>query len=244
MVVKVAPNNGVWTISDQPDFSYKVSTFKKVNNQEVEEVEDKITDRLVNNISQGVIYVTADKQTFQVNRQNLINYEFDDIIKDDYPNQKLKFDIQFQLQANQVNPYKVERFNYNYTLIVPGPQTTTTQGALQEPGSLVLVSDTSSGGLPNFSGEEYYNIKKPAGGYLTFKFTCPGLKTKNDPVVRVAGTSTKKTISVEESPNTKYTNLITVDGIGALVLSVSYTSSLYEVNGRALAASAQINFTL
>ena len=244
LVVKVAPNNGVWTISDQPDFSYKVSTFKKVNNQEVEEVEDKITDRLVNNISQGVIYVTADKQTFQVNRQNLINYEFDDIIKDDYPNQKLKFDIQFQLQANQVNPYKVERFNYNYTLIVPGPQTTTTQGALQEPGSLVLVSDTSSGGLPNFSGEEYYNIKKPAGGYLTFKFTCPGLKTKNDPVVRVAGTSTKKTISVEESPNTKYTNLITVDGIGALVLSVSYTSSLYEVNGRALAASAQINFTL
>jgi hypothetical protein len=63
-------------------------------------------------------------------------------------------------------------------------------------------------------------------------------------VVRVAGTSTKKTIRVEESSDTKYTNLITVDGIGSLVLSVSYTSSLYEINGRPLAASAQINFTL
>jgi hypothetical protein len=244
LVVKVAPNIGVWTIYDQPKYSYTVSTFKTVNNKEVEEVEEsKINDTLVNRVSQNVIWVTPDKQTFQVNRQNLITYEFDDIIKDDYPNQKLKFDIQFKLDAYQANPYSSQTKNFNYILIVPGPQTTS-QGELQEPGSLVLVSDTSSGGLPNFSGEEYYNIKKPAGGYLTFKFSCPGLKTKNDPVVRVAGTSTKKTIRVEESSDTKYTNLITVDGIGSLVLSVSYTSSLYEINGRPLAASAQINFTL
>jgi hypothetical protein len=242
--VKIAPNIGVWTIYDQPKYSYTVSTFKTVNNKEVEEVEEsKINDTLVNRVSQNVIWVTPDKQTFQVNRQNLITYEFDDIIKDDYPNQKLKFDIQFKLDAYQANPYNSQTKNFNYILIVPGPQTTS-QGELQEPGSLVLVSDTSSGGLPNFSGEEYYNIKKPAGGYLTFKFSCPGLKTKNDPVVRVAGTSTKKTIRVEESSDTKYTNLITVDGIGSLVLSVSYTSSLYEINGRPLAASAQINFTL
>jgi len=244
LVVEVAPNNGVWTISDQPKFTYSVYTFTKVNNQETEKFEEKENDgRLVNRVSQGVIYLTPDKQKFQVSRQNLITYQLDDVIKDDYPNQKLKFDIQFQLQANKADPYKVERLNYNYTLIVPGPQTTS-QGELQEPGSLVLVSDTSSGGLPNFSGEEYYNIKKPAGGYLTYKFSCPGLKTKNDPVVRVAGTSTKKTIRVEESSDTKYTNVITVDGIGSLVLSVSYTSSLYEINGRPLAASAQINFTL
>jgi carbamoylphosphate synthase large subunit len=89
-----------------------------------------------------------------------------------------------------------------------------------------------------------YNIVKPSGGYLTFKFACRGLETKNEPVVRIAGTSTKQNITITKNADTKYTNLINVNGLGNFQLSVRYTSSLYEINGKALAAAAQINFTL
>ena len=243
LVVQVTPDNGVWDIYDQPKFSYRVSTFKTVNNQEVEVVDDRITDTLVN--SPNVTYVSADEQTFQVNRQNLITYEFNDIIEDDYPNQKLKFNVQFNLRAYQSNPYKSESKNFNYVLIVPGPSSQTLLGNdLQQPGSIFLVNDTNNVEFPNFSGDEYYNIVKPSGGYLTFKFTCRGLKTKNEPVVRIAGTSTKQNITITKNADTKYTNLINVNGLGNFQLSVRYTSSLYEINGNALAAAAQINFIL
>ena len=243
LVVQVTPDNGVWEIYDQPEFSYTVSTFKTVNNQEVEEVDDTITSTLISGPNET--FVSTDKQTFQVNRQNLITYEFDDIIEDDYPNQKLKFNIQFNLRAYQLDPYKSEPLNCNYVLIVPGPSSQTLLGDdLQEPGSLFLVNDTNNVEFPNFSGDEYYNIVKPSGGYLTFKFACRGLETKNEPVVRIAGTSTKQNITITKNADTKYTNLINVNGLGNFQLSVRYTSSLYEINGKALAAAAQINFTL
>jgi hypothetical protein len=243
LVVQVAPDNGVWNIYDQPKFSYRVSTFKTVNNQEVEVVDDRITDTLVNR--PNVTYVSDNEQTFQVNRQNLITYEFNDIIEDDYPNQKLKFNVQFNLQAYQLDPYKSESLNCNYVLIVPGPSSQTLLGSdLQEPGSIFLVNDTNNVEFPNFSGDEYYNIVKPSGGYLTYKFACLGLETKNEPVVRIAGTSTKQNITITKNADTKYTNLINVNGLGNFQLSVRYTSSLYEINGNALAATAQINFIL
>jgi hypothetical protein len=243
LVVQVTPDNGVWDIYDQPRFSYRVSTFETVNNQEVEVVGDRTTNTLVN--GPNVTYVTPNRQTFQVNRQNLITYEFNDIIEDDYPNQKLNINIQFNLQAYQTDPYKSEPLNVNYVLKVPGPiSQTILENDLQEPGSIFLVNDTNNVDFPNFSGDEYYNIVKPSGGYLTFKFACRGLETKNAPVVRIAGTSTKQNITITNNVDTKYTNLINVNGLGDFQLSVRYTSSLYEINGNALAAAAQINFTL
>jgi hypothetical protein len=243
LVVQVTPDNGVWEIYDQPEFSYTVSTFKTVNNQEVEEVDDTITSTLISGPNET--FVSTDKQTFQVNRQNLITYEFNDIIEDDYPNQKLKFNIQFNLRAYQLDPYKSEPLNCNYVLIVPGPSSQTLLGDdLQEPGSLFLVNDTNNVEFPNFSGDEYYNIVKPNGGYLTFRFACRGLQTKDEPVVRISGTSTKQNITITKNADTKYTNLINVNGLGNFQLSVRYTSSLYEINGKALAAAAQINFIL
>jgi hypothetical protein len=243
LVVQVTPDNGVWDIYDQPRFSYRVSTFETVNNQEVEVVGNRTTNTLVN--GPNVTYVTPNRQTFQVNRQNLITYEFNDIIEDDYPNQKLDINIQFNLQAYQTDPYKSEPLNFNYVLKVPGPiSQTILENDLQEPGSIFLVNDTNNVDFPNFSGDEYYNIVKPSGGYLTFKFACRGLETKNAPVVRIAGTSTKQNITITNNVDTKYTNLINVNGLGDFQLSVRYTSSLYEINGNALAAAAQINFTL
>jgi hypothetical protein len=138
LVVQVTPDNGVWDIYDQPRFSYRVSTFETVNNQEVEVVGDRMTNTLVN--GPNVTYVTPNRQTFQVNRQNLITYEFNDIIEDDYPNQKLDINIQFNLQAYQIDPYKSEPLNVNYVLKVPGPiSQTILENDLQEPGSIFLV---------------------------------------------------------------------------------------------------------
>jgi hypothetical protein len=97
------------------------------------------------------------------------------------------------------------------------------------PGTLVKVSETSSGGLPNFNGPDYYNIKKPAGGYITLQFTCTKLINKSGVEVYSIPSIDKQNITIVNNSDTKYTNVVTVDGLGNFQAKVPYTSEDYVV---------------
>jgi hypothetical protein len=92
------------------------------------------------------------------------------------------------------------------------------------PGTLTKVSETSSGRLPNFNGPDYYNIIKPAGGYITYQFSCTKLISKGAPEVYSIPNLDKQNITITNNSNTRYTNVIEVNNIGEFQLAVDYTS--------------------
>ncbi len=106
------------------------------------------------------------------------------------------------------------------------PVQTSTSGPTK-PGSIVLVNETSSGDLPNFSGPDYYNIKKPAGGYYTFKFSCTKLISKGEPSVYTTNVD-RQNITVTRNSSTKDTYVIVVNNIGNFQLEILYTSEDFK----------------
>jgi hypothetical protein len=120
------------------------------------------------------------------------------------------------------NPQNVpQSFNFNFT---PIPLTTQTQ-----PGALFKVSETYGENLPNFNGDDYYNIKKPTGGYITYQFTCTGLISKGSADVYSIPSLDKQNIIITNNTNTKYTNVIELNTVGVFQLEVRYTSEDYVV---------------
>jgi hypothetical protein len=120
----------------------------------------------------------------------------------------------------------VQSFNFVYNKLVRDlPVTTIFE--LTPPGSLVKVYESNDVNLPNYSGRDFYNIKKPAGGYITFQFTCEGLISKGAPEVFLIPELDKQNITVTNSDNTKYTNVINVNNLGKFQLAVEYTSDKY-----------------
>ena len=93
------------------------------------------------------------------------------------------------------------------------------------PGSLIKVLETQSGVLPNFNGPGYYNIEKPAGGYITLQFTCTNLINKGNFEIYSIPNLDKQTITITNNSGTRDTNVVKVNGLGVFQASVDYTSN-------------------
>ncbi len=106
--------------------------------------------------------------------------------------------------------------------------------------SLVFVQRSDEDVLPNVSGKEYYNIKRPDGGYITYRFTCPRCVISKVQVVLAREQTTIQNITITNNSGTKYTNVIDVNTSGLCELQVTYNNA--DVAGTFTAKSG--SFTL
>ena len=210
--VKVNPEVTGWKINNTNLYSYtinevvegpnntiKLNQVKKLDNQKLEQ------------------FVSEDQQEFIVNEQQMIEL----LNLNDYKISTTKTIVFITLTAvpddRSVNPENVT-LNFTFELNIPSV-------VKRGKGRLTLVSDTNSGGLPNFNGNSYYNIEKPNGGYYTYQLTpTTNLTVLKTEIVRVPEIDTM-TITITNGPNTKYTNLIRVSALGEFQLAIRYIES-------------------
>jgi len=214
--VIVAPNVGVWTISSTQTLTY---SYKKItrgpNNSEIKTEQKTGTQSLTG-------FVTNNGQTFQFTKASA-DVLFNGLIPEsDRINSEINCQIQVTaVPADRVTNPQNQTLPFNFNVVYP-KQVTNTQ---TEPGSLVIVSQTSSGDLPNYSGDDIYNIKRPAGGYITLKFSCTNLIQKGAfGLVSLPGLE-YQTIRITNNAGTKYTNLIETDARGTFQAEVKYKSN-------------------
>jgi len=197
----------------------------------------------INNNTTKVLITTVDTTVSDYVTNNIFTITSDDVKKLLITNPIYPFNsspikvgqivtIQFGVTANAVDKAKYPKptnqsFNFNFTSQkVDSPITNISE--LTPPGSLVKVYESNNVNFPDYNGPDIYNIKKPAGGYITFKFVCNGLLSKNTPEVFLIPELNKQTIKVTNDTNTKYTNVIEVNNIGKFQLSVGYTADGYR----------------
>jgi hypothetical protein len=73
------------------------------------------------------------------------------------------------------------------------------------------------------NGWQYFNIKKPAGGYITFKFDAPEFSTANYGGKFIVNLNNNLvSYSLGGGADTKYTNLVTVNDLGEFKLKIEY----------------------
>ena len=230
LTVNVGSGIGVWNITNAVKMTVSTFDVTTINNRTVQTlkttIETTISNYVVNNV-------------FTITNENIKNILFDNPIspfdtKKINPGQVVS--IQFVIQANAVDKVKYpqtteQSFNFYYNKPVTSSSLTGLSPAEllskileNQPGSLVKVGESNNVDLPNYSGPSYYNIKKPAGGYITYRFVCSGLLTIQPPTVTAIPSLDEATITITNNSGTKYTNVIEVKNLGTFQLGVRYTS--------------------
>jgi hypothetical protein len=230
LTVNVNSSVGAWNMDNLVKMTVSTFDVKTTNNRVIETTsgtfETTISNYVVNNI-------------FTITNENIKNILFDNPIPP-FDTNKIKpgqvVRIQFVIKANAVdkikNPQATEQsFNFNYNKPVTGssliglsPAELLSKVLETQPGSLVKVGESNNVDLPNYSGPSYYNIKKPAGGYITYRFDCPNLISVKAPTVVAIQSLVDATIIITNTPNTKYTNVIEVKNLGTFQIEVRYKS--------------------
>jgi len=225
LTVSVNPSVGVWNIKNEVKMSVSIYELKARNNN--------ITE-VLKTTTEIATFTYVVNNVFTVTHQDIKTILFDNPVSpfNTTPiNPGEIVSIQFVITADAVDKVKypkptVQSFNFVYNKLVTDlPVTTISE--VTPPGSLVKVYESNDVNLPNYSGPDYYNIIKPAGGYITFKFNCVGLISKGAPEVFLIPELDEQQITVTNTDNTKYTNVINVNNLGKFQLGVGYTSDKY-----------------
>ena len=218
--VKINPQETGWVLSPNPDMKYVV--------YELEEVNGQVTRKY---ISQSVIGVGGQvtNNQFNVTLNDVESYFISNIPKIEG---KTQIDIVFILKAykGQEQPV-VQQFPFKvwYTLPnqsqvpvvnVPSSQTLPTF----PPQKIAFIKIGESTELQG-RGWDYYNIKKPDGGYITYQLTTQ--EPFDEPKAinnRVLYAETYEIASYGGSGGaaTQYTNLININKLGNFRLQVQY----------------------
>ena len=218
--VKINPQETGWVLSPNPDMKYVV--------YELEEVNGQVTRKY---ISQSVIGVGGQvtNNQFNVTLNDVESYFISNIPKIEG---KTQIDIVFILKAykGQEQPV-VQQFPFKvwYTLPnqsqvpvvnVPSSQTLPTF----PPQKIAFIKIGESTELQG-RGWDYYNIKKPDGGYITYQLTTE--EPFDEPKAinnRVLYAETYEIASYGGSGGaaTQYTNLININKLGNFRLQVQY----------------------
>jgi hypothetical protein len=230
LTVNVGSGIGVWNIENAVKMTVSTFDVTTTNNRTVQTlkttIETTISNYVVNNV-------------FTITNENVKSMLFDNPIPP-FDTKKISVGqvvtIQFVIKANAVDKVKYpqtteQSFNFYYNKPVTSSSLTGLSPAEllgkileNQPGSLVKVGESNNVDLPNYSGPSYYNIKKPAGGYITYRFVCPKLLTTQSPTVTEITNLNDATITITNTPGTKYTNVIEVKNLGTFQLGVRYTS--------------------
>jgi hypothetical protein len=221
LTVRVNPDAGGWRIGTQPEIADNIK--KVIPGPDNKYIEDTFSSGDGGSL---VGYVSTDQQQFSISLQQMN----DELVLNTYSESDIRAYTEIKLYLTPVDRVKNPQdviLSYNFNVFKTDKKAgdpviaATTQ---TPPGTLVKVSETSSGNLPNFNGTDYYNIRKPAGGYITYQFACTKLISKGPTEVYSIPNLDKQNIRITNNSNTKYTNVIEVNNIGTFQLEVRYTS--------------------
>ena len=219
LTITVNPEAGSWVINDIPTFSYDYKINQTQNNSN-STILTTTTYEGNNKALEG--YVSSDGQTFSIDREDFINSQFD-IDREEFKDVLLRINTMIYLEATPLdkenNPKNFER-QYPFEIVIP-PSTP------PNPARILEVSNVSDIALPSLQGENFYNIEKPNGGYITFEFVCENVIMKQSPKVFSIPENTEQVITVQNNGNTKYTNLITLKSLGQFQLGIQFEVSQY-----------------
>ena len=227
LTVSVNTDAGVWNIKKFVKMTVSVFNRTVVNNNTSQTLKTTVETTLSNYVVNNIFTITHDNIKTLLFDTPIVPFNTTPIKPDEVVS------IQFVITADAVDKVKypqptIQSFNFVYNK--PVTDSPSSPAALlasvlnNQPGSLVKVGETFSGGLPNYNGTSYYNIKKPAGGYITFRFVCPNLLTVKPPTVTAIPSLDDATIIITNNEGTKYTNVIEVKSLGTFQLGVRYTS--------------------
>jgi len=218
LTVNVNPNAGAWTI--QSDVNMNISVFNEVitNNTKTEKLNREAKTILSNNVINNVFNITYSEVA-----DILINKPiepFKTLAIKEGQIVKIQF-VVHAIAADKVKyPKPVEQaFSFNFTR--SGNNVTTKKLTYPEkPLSITLIGESD---VIQGNGTEYFNIKKPAGGYITYKFNAPEFKDADygdNIIVDLDGypVPAPKIQGIDY----KYTYVYTVNSKGTFNLKISY----------------------
>jgi hypothetical protein len=238
--VKINPELTGWVISPNVSMSYVVHELGEING---------VVGRKY--ISEGVVNVEGRviNNEFNITLNEVQGYLVNNIPK---IIGKTQIDLVFILTANKLQEQPVVQqflFKDYYTLPsqsqVPVANIPVSQTALTFPPqkiSINTIGESQTLGENGLNGLSYYNIKKPAGGYITLQ-----LSTENpfdsEKVVSYeilnAVTYDVVTSTLSKGETTSYTNVIETNNLGAFRLRVTYRTYGFTapINGEVLIQS-------
>ena len=209
-----------WTLEQNVTMIISVYDNSVVNNITTQTLNRTVTTTVSNYVSGNVFTMTYNNVEDMLVNNPIPQFQTVPIKEGQIAN--IKFTVTAVPTDKVKNPQNVSQsFNFVFR-----PISSTTQ---TQPGALFKVSETYGENLPNFNGTDYYNIKKPTGGYITYQFTCKGLISKGGAEVYSIPSVDKQNIRITNNTDTKYTNVIELNSVGAFQLEVRYTSEDYVV---------------
>jgi hypothetical protein len=220
LTVKVDQNDyvgGVWKIEPQVEYSYIIDLIEVGPNNTVTRTSIETSES-----SKLLGFVSPDGQTFSITRQQFIDAEFSEVLEME-KGKRLEISTSIYLRARpenrEKNP-KDDTKSVRFRMIVPSSET-----GVQPQGSLSFIQRSIDVSLPSFQGPLYYNIIRPDGGFITYRFTCPRCKISKVFVAEGSKQTIPLNITITNNPDTKYTNVIDVNSSGRFVLSVIYENA-------------------
>jgi hypothetical protein len=220
LTVKVDQNDyvgGVWKIEPQVEYSYIIDLIGVGPNNTVTRTSIETSES-----SKLLGFVSPDGQTFSITRQQFIDAEFSEVLEME-KGKRLEISTSIYLRARpenrEKNP-KDDTKSVRFRMIVPSSET-----GVQPQGSLSFIQRSTDVTLPSFQGPLYYNIRRPDGGFITYRFNCPLCKISKVFVAEGSKQTIPLNITITNNPDTKYTNVIDVNSSGRFVLSVIYENA-------------------
>jgi hypothetical protein len=220
LTVKVDQNDyvgGVWKIEPQVEYSYIIDLIEVGPNNTVTRTSIETSES-----SKLLGFVSSDGQTFSITRQQFIDAEFSEVLEME-KGKRLEISTSIYLRARpenrEKNP-KDDTKSVRFRMIVPSSET-----GVQPQGSLSFIQRSTDVTLPSFQGPLYYNIRRPDGGFITYRFNCPLCKISKVFVAEGSKQTIPLNITITNNPDTKYTNVIDVNSSGRFVLSVIYENA-------------------
>jgi hypothetical protein len=218
LTVNVNPSAGAWTIQSTVDMNISVFDEVVTNNTKTKKLNREAKTILSNNVINNVFNITYSEvadilinkpiepfKTLQIKDGQIVTIQF----------------VVHAIAADKVKyPKPVEQaFNFNFTR--SGNNVTIQKPKYAEKQlSVTLVGESN---VIQGNGPEYFNIKKPAGGYITYKFNAPEFKVTNydfNAIVNLDGFPVESSSSLGDDTN--YTYIWTVNSIGTFKLKVEY----------------------
>jgi hypothetical protein len=241
IIISVNSTVGVWIIQNSVEMTVSIFDEIKENNQ-VKKILSRVVKKTITNYVNNNVFSITHNQIANM----IINQPVGEFLLNPIKDGQV-VTIQFTVTSNAVDKIKYPNpITRSATFYFTQSRYVTTSVVNEaRPGSLIKVSETQSGGLPNFNGPDYYNIKKPAGGYITLQFTCTNLINKGDFSIYSIPAFDKQTITIVNNSDTKYANVVTINNLGTFQAEVGYTSEDYVVTdttssnfGKPISASA------
>jgi hypothetical protein len=209
--------DGGWTINPVALYSFRINVIEVGPNNTV--TSSKITS---GNFLDLAGFVSQDGQTFSITRDQFIQAKFIEDIEFE-KGKRLEIQTEIKLTARPADREKYPNDStkeINFRIIVPSSEL-----RVQPEGSLSFIERSTDVALPGFQGPLYYNIVRPDGGYITYRFNCPRCVISKVQVARSSNQTVPLVVTTTNDSNTRYTNVIDVNALGSFVLSIIYQNA-------------------